>query len=110
MNLNYDPHVDAQKALEAAKANGDSDGRPDAFRESARIWLPSDERRPPRTPMEKFRAPQSQPEGGHDIEEVENLAPAARLPKNGAQVTFDYRASATYPLPPRPYRPHRQHP
>jgi hypothetical protein len=98
MNLNYDPDVDLEKAMEVAKANGDFDGRPDAFRESARIWLPSDERRPPRTIFEMHRAPQSQPEGGHDIEEVEDLAPASRLPRTGAQIHFEYTVYAHYRL------------
>lgn len=54
--------------------------------------------RPPRTDAEKNLAPTSQTEGGPDLEDVEDLPEASRLPKTGAQIHFEYTVYADYRL------------
>src|SRR3546814_3244248 len=90
MSLNYDPDVDvaaaSEAASEAAKANGDFDGRPDAFRDSARIWLPDETRPPARKSAVRESLPSEQKVGAPDLEAVEDLHPLNLLPRHGAQV------------------------
>src|SRR3546814_10724048 len=92
MSLNYDPDVDvaaaSEAASEAAKANGDFDGRPDAFRDSARIWLPDETRPPARKSAVRESLPSEQKVGAPDLEAVEDLHPLNLLPRHGAQVHF----------------------
>lgn len=98
MSINYDPDVDVEAAVEAAKANGDLDGRPDGFRESARIWLPDETRPPPRPLAVREHLPAEQKFGMPDLEAVEDLHPKHQLPRHGAQVHFEYTCYAHYRL------------
>src|SRR3546814_19254337 len=97
MSLNYDPDVDvaaaSEAASEAAKANGDFDGRPDAFRDSARIWLPDETRPPARKSAVRESLPSEQKVGAQDLEAVEDMHHLNLLPRHRAQVHFEYTRS-----------------
>jgi hypothetical protein len=98
MTINYDPDVDVEASAESAKVAGDFDGRPDAFRESARIWLPDETRPPPRPRSVRESLPAEQKPGAPDLEAVEDLHPRHLLPRRGAQIHFEYTCYAHYRL------------